>query len=65
MTSKPTLNITLLIVLLAAVSCFISTIKNDIYQDGEWITAQWLGQDIVTLVIATPLLYIARNRGLV
>ena len=65
MTSKPTLNITLLIVLLAAVSCFISTIKNDIYQDGEWSNAQWVGQDIVTLVIATPLLYIARNRGLV
>ena len=47
------------------VSCAISIFNNDIYQDGDWVNAQWLGQDIVTLVLALPLLLISLNRGLV
>ena len=66
MASKLALSIiTLLIIVLAVVCCLISIVNNDIYQDGEWINAQWLGQDIVTLLIATPLLYISRRRGLI
>ncbi len=65
MTRKRTLKIiTLFIVILAAISCFISVSYNDIYQDGEWINVQWLGQDIITLLIATPLLFLARSLGL-
>jgi hypothetical protein len=47
---------------------FISTINsilyNDIYQDGDWANAQWLGQDIVTLIIALPLLAFSAHYSL-
>jgi hypothetical protein len=44
-------------------SCLISITNNDIYEDGEWANAQWLGQDIVTLIIALPLLLISIIQG--
>lgn len=66
MTNKYLLKpIAFLIIVLAAVSCIISISENDLYQDGEWINAQWLGQDIVTLFIAIPLLYVSQNRSLI
>ena len=40
-------------------SALISILFNDIYQDGEWANAQWLGQDIVTLLIAVPILMVS------
>jgi hypothetical protein len=51
------------IVVLTAVSCIISISNNGIYQDGEWANAQWLGQDIVSLFIALPLLIISHKKG--
>lgn len=53
-----------LISALALVSCLVSVINNDIYQDGEWANAQWLGQDIVTLAIALPLLLLSTVQGI-
>jgi hypothetical protein len=50
------------IVVLTAVSCIISISNNGIYQDGEWANAQWLGQDIVSLFIALPLLIISHKK---
>jgi len=47
------------------ISCTMSIFNNDIYLDGEWANAQWLGQDIVTLVLALPLLLISLSRGVV
>jgi hypothetical protein len=44
-------------------SCIISLTNNDIYQDGDWANAQWLGQDIVTLLIALPLLLLSTIQG--
>jgi len=52
-----------LIAALILISCLISTTSNDIYQDGEWANAQWLGQDIITLVIALPLLIISNYKS--
>lgn len=51
------------IVILAAISCAISISNNSIYQDGEWANAQWLGQDIVTLCLAVPLLLLSVIKG--
>ncbi|XLS30672.1 hypothetical protein ACJD0Z_07550 [Flavobacteriaceae bacterium M23B6Z8] len=57
-------------ILLLLLSCFIviSTIIailfNDIYIDGAWINAQWMGQDVVTLFIAVPILLISRYKAL-
>ena len=47
------------IIFLTILSCGISIFNNEIYQDGVWVNAQWLGQDIVSLLIATPLLLMA------
>jgi hypothetical protein len=55
--------LSLLLAVLAVISCGISIFNNDIYQDGAWANAQWLGQDVVTLLVATPLLLIARHFG--
>lgn len=48
-----------LILLLVVISCSISIMNNDIYQDGDWANAQWLGQDMVTLFIAAPMLLVS------
>ena len=50
---------------LTLVSCALSIIKNDIYEDGSWANAQWLGQDVVTLFLAFPLLMVSLNHGIV
>ncbi|OEK01001.1 hypothetical protein BFP97_05515 [Roseivirga sp. 4D4] len=43
-----------------ATLCFFATVlglvNNDLYMDGEWVNAQWLGQDFMTLVAAIPTL---------
>ncbi|AXG70537.1 hypothetical protein KORDIASMS9_02777 [Kordia sp. SMS9] len=59
MTKSSLHTINYLIAALAIISCIISIFNNDIYQDGEWINAQWLGQDIVTLGMAVPILLIS------
>lgn len=55
---------TCLIAVLTLASCIISIGANSIYQDGEWAKAQWLGQDIVTITLALPLLLIAWIKGI-
>lgn len=65
MPSKTFVTINYLIAGFTLISCAISIINNDIYQDGEWINAQWLGQDIITLVLGFPLLLVSVNRGVV
>lgn len=63
--SKTSLSIfTYLIAALTLVSCIISISTNSIYQDGEWANAQWLGQDIVTITLALPLLLISLFKGI-
>lgn len=47
------------IIKLAIFTCIISINDNSIYQDGEWANAQLLGQDVVTLFIAVPMLYLS------
>jgi hypothetical protein len=56
--------ITYLIAGLTSVSCILSISHNNIYQDGEWANAQWLGQDIVTILIALPFLLISFIKGI-
>jgi hypothetical protein len=51
------------IAVLTLISCGISIANNDLYQDGTWANAQWLGQDIVTLFIALPFLLLSTTRG--
>jgi hypothetical protein len=48
-----------LIIALTLLSCLLSIFNNNIYQDGEWANAQWLGQDIITLLLALPLLLLS------
>jgi hypothetical protein len=47
---------------LTVVATAFGIFHNDIYQDGPWANAQWLGQDVVSLVLATPLLLWAFSR---
>lgn len=49
---------------LVFVSAAISILFNDIYQDGEWANAQWLGQDLITLFVALPLLAVSAHQSL-
>lgn len=49
---------------LTFISCLISIGNNGIYKDGPWANAQWLGQDIVTLFLATPLLLLSHFQGI-
>jgi hypothetical protein len=56
-----TINYTLAV--LTLISCLISITHNDIYRDGDWANAQWLGQDIVSLFIALPLLLVSLEKG--
>lgn len=51
--------ISIALLLLVMPSALISVLFNDIYQDGEWVNAQWLGQDLVTLFIAVPLFWLS------
>jgi hypothetical protein len=39
-------------------SCF-GIFKNAIFTDGPWANAQWLGQDVATLLVALPVLIIS------
>lgn len=57
------LTFSILIAALTLISCSISISNNGIYQDGAWANAQWLGQDIVTLLLALPFLLISYFRG--
>ncbi len=53
-----------IIAILATVSCALTIYNNDIYQDNSWLKAQWLGQDIITLVIVVPILLMSLTRGI-
>lgn len=53
-----------LIAVLTVISCAISILHNEIYQDGAWANAQWLGQDIITLFCAFPFLLIGHEFGI-
>lgn len=65
MIAKRTLTyISYIIAGLTLISTIISVSANNIYQDGEWANAQWLGQDIVTLIIALPFLLISYTKGI-
>jgi hypothetical protein len=55
---------TYIISILAVISCLLSIMNNDLYQDGEWANAQWLGQDVVTLLLASPLLGLSYYKGI-
>lgn len=55
--------ITYLMLGLLLVSCLISIMHNEIYQDGDWANAQWLGQDMVSLLLASPLLFMAQHQS--
>lgn len=61
---KPLTVISFLIMVLVFVSAGISILFNDIYRDGEWANAQWLGQDLVTLFLALPLLAVSAHQSL-
>lgn len=59
MNKKTRTTLVFIIIVLVLISGLISITNNNIYQDGTWINAQWLGQDIVSVFIAVPLLFIA------
>lgn len=48
-----------LLVMFCTVATVISITNNNLYLDGDWANAQWLGQDLVTLVIGMPLLLVS------
>lgn len=48
----------------ALIATWIGVFRNDFYKDGEWINAQWQGQDLVTLIVAIPLLVIASKKAI-
>lgn len=56
--------ISYMIIGLVLISCGISIACNDIYQDGAWANAQWLGQDVVSLFIVAPILWLAQHRAI-
>jgi hypothetical protein len=45
-------------------SCMMSFQYTDLYQDGAWVNAQWLGQDFVSLFIALPVLMVAYYKSI-
>lgn len=51
------------IALIATIYCLVTISNNDLYQDNPWLKAQWLGQDVVTLLIAIPVLLMSLKRG--
>ena len=64
MKKKTIIILTYLISGLTLVSCLISISNNGIYKDGVWANAQWFGQDVVTLLVATPLLLLTQFQGI-
>jgi hypothetical protein len=64
MAKRTLISINYLIVGLTIVSCLISITRNDIYLDGAWANAQWLGQDIITLILALPMLLVSTRKGI-
>lgn len=63
MKQKPISLLVYLILILVIISAVISISNNSIYQDGAWANAQWLGQDIVSLCLAVPLLWWAHRQA--
>jgi hypothetical protein len=51
-----------ILLLLVILSCLVTIPFNHLFQDGEWVNAQWLGQDVVTLVVLAPLLGLAQYK---
>ncbi|GAB5525887.1 MAG: hypothetical protein Roseis2KO_37590 [Roseivirga sp.] len=51
--------------LLALIATLMGVVRNDFYQDDEWVRAQWLGQDAVTLAFGIPLLLLAAKKAIV
>lgn len=45
-----------LLMMLCTVASVVGIANNELYLDGDWTNAQWLGQDWVTLTIVMPLL---------
>ncbi|MAD97967.1 MAG: hypothetical protein CMB99_11635 [Flavobacteriaceae bacterium] len=52
------------IAFLATIACVLAIYNNDFYQDDNWTKAQWLGQDLITLTVAVPLLLFSLKRGI-
>lgn len=50
---------------LALIATLTGILRNDFYQDGEWVRAQWLGQDVVTLLLGIPLMLVAARKAIV
>ena len=48
-----------LIALLALVATYGGLFLPDLYNDGDYINAQWLGQDFITLIVAVPALLLS------
>lgn len=48
----------------ALVATWMGVFRNDFYHDGEWVNAQWQGQDLVTMVLAIPLLVITSKKAI-
>lgn len=49
---------------LAVIATLIGVFQNDCYEDDLWARAQWMGQDIVTLVLGVPLLLVATKKAI-
>ncbi|MCE7993997.1 MAG: hypothetical protein HEP71_18555 [Roseivirga sp.] len=50
---------------LTLIATLTGVFRNDFYQDDEWVRAQWLGQDVVTLIFGIPLLLLAAKKAIV
>lgn len=50
---------------LALIATLAGVFRNDFYQDDEWVRAQWLGQDVITLIFGIPLLLLAAKKAIV
>lgn len=57
--SKSTLVLSIVIVVLSVIASAGGLLINGLYRDNAFVTSTWLGNDIVTLVVAVPLLTIA------
>lgn len=64
MKESTALRLTILLAALVFAATILGIAFNDIYQDGEWIKAQYLGQDMVTLLVIIPLLLISAHHGI-
>jgi hypothetical protein len=62
--STPAVTLTILIGILAAAASSIGALGGDrLYRDNPFVTSTWLGTDLVTLVVAVPLLFGALTRA--